>query len=52
MVKPGIHYPETLITLVLSNGATVRVGSIVNMKLPVFLNVVRCKPLCFVSFCM
>jgi hypothetical protein len=37
MVKPGIHFPTKFITLVLRNGATVNVASIVNMTQPIFL---------------
>lgn len=44
MVRPGIHFPETFITLVLRNGATVRVSSILNMSHPKFLDKV-CTPL-------
>jgi hypothetical protein len=41
MVRPGVHFPQTLYTLVLRNGATVRVSSVVNMPFPKFLDRVR-----------
>lgn len=41
MVRPGVHFPRTMITLVLRNGATVQVPSILTMAQPWFLNKVR-----------
>lgn len=37
MVKPGIHYPQQFVTVVLRNGATFQMSSIVKMTQPIFL---------------
>lgn len=44
MVKPGIHYPQQFITVVLRNGATFQMSSIVKMSQPIFLEQV-CREL-------
>jgi hypothetical protein len=43
MPKPGVHFPQKFITVVLSNGATFQMSTIVSMKQPIFLEKV-CGP--------
>lgn len=37
MVKPGIHFPQQFVTVVLRNGATFQMSTIVKMTQPIFL---------------
>ena len=42
MPKPGIHFPQRFVQVVLSNGATFQMPTIVKMTQPIFLDKVCC----------